>query len=369
MDEGQAAETFDILVIGAGPAGSSAARAAARKGVRVLLIDRRQQIGVPVQCAEFVHGTISRYASFSSKCVIQDIETMVTHLPDGRTHEMKSPGYMLNRSLFDKELAASAILSGAHILIETRALDYFPEGVIIEKGQKKRTIRTRVIIGADGVHSIVSRWMGYSPLKRVVALQYEVIHSQPQKETDIFFHRQYEGGYGWFFPKGNTANVGIGVVPEKASLLPDLLEGLLDRLIVLKKMRSIEIIGKTGGSVPCELPSSSALGNLMLTGDAAGHAHPITGAGILNAVIGGELAGRVAAEAIVRDDLDYLKHYETEWRDAFGQPLAYGASKREFLEENWNRNGIGFEDLIRKTWVGFKEYFQDRRGRHSALQG
>src|SRR3990172_2759014 len=157
MDEGQAAETIDILVIGAGPAGSSAARAAAQKGVRVLLIDRRQQIGTPVQCAEFVHGTISRYVSFSSKCVIQDVETMVTHLPDGKTHEMKSPGYMLNRSLFDKELAASAILSGAQILIETRALGYLPEGVIVEKGQEKRTIRARVIIGADGVHSIVSR--------------------------------------------------------------------------------------------------------------------------------------------------------------------------------------------------------------------
>ena len=355
------AGSYDIIVIGAGPAGSSAARAAAQKGVRVLLIDRRQQIGTPVQCAEFVHGTISRYASFSSKCVIQEIETMVTHLPDGKTQEMKSPGCMLNRSLFDKELAASAILSGAQILIETRALGYLPEGVIVEKGQKKRKIRARVIIGADGVHSIVSRWMGYSPLKRVVALQYEVIHSQRQEETDIFFHSRYEGGYGWFFPKGNTANVGIGVLPEKASFLPDLLEDLFDRLIVLRKIKSIEIIGKTGGSVPCDLPPSSVLGNLMLTGDAAGHAHPITGAGILNAVIGGELAGSIAAEAVARDDLDYLHNYEMEWHDSFGQPLFYGASKRKYLEENWNKNGIGFEDLIRKTWVGFKEYYADKK--------
>jgi len=367
MDEGRPAETCDILVIGAGPAGSSAARAAAQSGARVLLIDKRQQIGVPVQCAEFVHGTISRYASFSSKCVIQEIETMVTHLPDGTTYEMQSPGYMLNRSLFDKELAASAVLSGAQVLTGTRALGYLPEGVIIEKENKKRTIRTKVIIGADGVHSIVSRWMGFSPLRRIVALQYEVIHSQPQKETDVFFIRDYEGGYGWFFPKGNMANVGIGVVPRKVSLLPDLLEDLMGRLVVLRKMRSIEIIGKTGGSVPCDLPPSSVLGNLMLVGDAAGQAHPITGAGILNAVIGGEIAGRAAAEAVARDDLDYLKNYEVEWRDFFGQPLSYGASKRMYLEENWNKNGSRFEDLIRKTWVGFKEYYKERRKRE--LQG
>jgi flavin-dependent dehydrogenase len=99
----------------------------------------------------------------------------------------------------------------------------------------------------------------------------------------------------------------------------------------------------------------------MLVGDAAGHAHPITGAGILHAVLGGEIAGRVAAEAVARDDLDCLKSYEVEWRDAFGQPLSYGALKRRYLEQNWHKNGVGFEELIRKTWVGFKEYYQARR--------
>ena len=100
--------TSMISSSGAGPAGSSAAQAAAQKGAKVLLIDRRQRIGVPVQCAEFVPQWISRYVHFSSKCILQTIETMVTHLPDGTSYEMKSPGYMLDRSLFDKELAASA---------------------------------------------------------------------------------------------------------------------------------------------------------------------------------------------------------------------------------------------------------------------
>jgi flavin-dependent dehydrogenase len=96
-------------------------------------------------------------------------------------------------------------------------------------------------------------------------------------------------------------------------------------------------------------------------GDAAGHAHPITGAGILNAVIGGEIAGRIAAEAIDRGDLQYLENYEMEWRETFGKSLLYGALKREFLEENWNKSEVNFEGLIRKSWVGFKEYYEDRR--------
>ena len=80
----------------------------------------------------------------------------------------------------------------------------------------------------------------------------------------------------------------------------------------------------------------------------------------LNAVIGGEIAGRIAAEAIDRGDLRYLKNYEIEWQETFGKSLSYGALKREFLEENWNKPEVDFEGLIRKTWVGFKEYYKDR---------
>jgi len=361
MPEITAPEGYDIVIIGAGPAGSSAAQTAAQKGARVLLIDRQQRIGVPVQCAEFVSRWIYRHAQFSSKCALQTIETMVTHLPSGASFETKSPGYMLDRSLFDKELSTSAILSGTQVSIETKATGLSPDGVVIERGTKKEIIKSRVIIGADGVHSSIARWIGLPPIKTIVALQYEVALSQSQNYVEVFFHRDYEGGYAWFFPKGRIANVGIGIIPQKTSLLPDLMDHFLNRLVASKRLSNIDIIGKTGGSIPCDKPRQTVFGNTMLVGDAAGHAHPITGAGILNAVIGGEIAGRIAAEAIVRGDLRYLKNYEIEWRETFGQPLSYGAFKRELLEEGWHRPGVDFEDLIRKTWVGFKDYYKDRR--------
>jgi geranylgeranyl reductase family protein len=212
-------ETFDIVIIGAGPAGSSAAQTAAQKGMKVLMTDRRQRIGVPVQCAEFVPQWISRYARFSSTCILQKIETMVTHLPDGTSYEMKSPGYMLDRSLFDKELVASAILSGAKIAIETRAVGFSPEGLVVERGSEKEMVQAKIFIGADGVHSFMARCVGQAPLKTIGTLQYEIIMPEPQNHVDVFFHKDYEGGYAWFFPKGRTANVGIGVIPQKTALL------------------------------------------------------------------------------------------------------------------------------------------------------
>ena len=353
--------SYDVVIIGAGPAGASAARAAAQRGAKVLMIDRRRRIGIPVQCAEFVTQWVSRYAHFSSKSILQKIETMITHLPDGTSYEMKGPGYLLDRSLFDKELVASAVLAGAKISIETRAEGLSAEGLAIERGSEKEIIQSKIFIGADGVHSSIGRLLGRPNLKTIVGLQYEVILPEPQSHVDIFFHKDYEGGYAWFFPKGKTANVGVGVIPEKTNLLLGLLDHFLDHLVDLRKLSSVEIIAKTGGSIPCGKPGQTVFGNTLLVGDAAGHAHPITGGGILNAVVGGEIAGRIGAEAVDRGDLRYLENYEMEWRETFGKPLSYGALKREFLEENWNKPGVGFEGLIRKTWVGFKEYYEDRK--------
>jgi digeranylgeranylglycerophospholipid reductase len=135
----------------------------------------------------------------------------------------------------------------------------------------------------------------------------------------------------------------------------------LDTLRKFKRLSRIEIISKTGGSIPCQPYRQTVFGNILLVGDAAGHAHPITGAGILNAVIGGAIAGRIAAEAIDMKDFGHLENYETEWREAFGNSLAYAAWKRNLLEENWNESSLPFEDLIRNTWVGFKEYYEDRK--------
>ncbi len=361
MVEASLSELYDIVVVGAGPAGSCAAQAAAQRGAKVLLIDRRQRLGIPVQCAEFVPQWISRHASFSSTCIMQRVEKMVTHLPDRIAYEMKSPGYMLDRSLFDKELAASAILSGARISIGTKATGLCPEGLVVERGSKKETIPSKVFIGADGAYSSMARFVGQPSLKSIVALQYEVVISEPQNHVDVYFHQDYQGGYAWLFPKGKTANAGVGVVSSKAPQLPDLLGHFLDFLKGSKKLQEIQIVSKTGGFIPCESYQKDLFKNVLLIGDAAGHAHPITGAGILNAVIAGELAGRVAAEAIVKEDLGLLNNYDREWQETVGKSLSYGTFKRRFLEEHWDKPGVDFEELVRKTWVGFKEYYEDRR--------
>jgi flavin-dependent dehydrogenase len=286
---------------------------------------------------------------------------MITHLPDGSSHEMRSPGFMLDRSCFDPELAKGALQAGAHIATGTRAIRLSPGGVVIERHGEQKIIRSKVIIGADGARSSVGSWVSQRSPSEIVGLQCEILNPEVRSNVDVFFHPDYEGGYAWFFPKGRTANVGIGVVSRRASALPTLLNHFLDLLRKRGRVMTLQIIRKTAGVIPCSVPSKTVFGNILLAGDAAGHAHPITGAGILNAVTGGEMAGRIAAEAILRGDLGHLETYDHEWRETFGTSLSYGASKRGFLESHWKEPHVDFGALVRKTWVGFKEYYAGRR--------
>lgn len=356
-------DAYDVVVVGAGPAGSTAAQAAVSRGAKVLLIDAKRRIGIPVRCGELVSQWISRYVDLSARCVQETVHKMVTHLPDGSSFEMAGPGYMLDRSLFDRQLAAAAVRSGASLSIATRAAGPDEEGLIVSQMGRFQKIRTKVLIAADGARSTVARWLGLPPLKMITTAQYEVVQSAPQNDVDIFLHPDYQGGYGWFFPKGETANVGVGMIAEKASGISRVLESLLRRLLWMGKLSHLAVVGKTGGLVPCQARPQTVIGNVLFVGDAAGQAHPITGAGILHGVMAGQMAGRVAAEAVEAHDLNHLNHYETQWRNLFGETLLYGEKKRALLEREWKDSQHDFENLIRRTWVGFKSYYQERRGR------
>ncbi len=105
----------DILVVGAGPAGSSAARAAASRGLDVLVVERRETIGVPVQCAEFIPAPLLGVIGLARDFVVQSVRGMKTILPDGGTEHMRAPGFMIRRDLFDQALARAAEEGGGRV--------------------------------------------------------------------------------------------------------------------------------------------------------------------------------------------------------------------------------------------------------------
>jgi geranylgeranyl reductase family protein len=351
-------ERVDVLVVGAGPAGSTAARVAAEAGLSVLLVERRARIGIPVQCAEYVPLQIVQYAPLPKQCIAQRIETMRTILPDGTTVETPAAGYVIDRALLDRALAVAAHRAGARVWTTARAIERTDQGVLIRRGGQTIEVEADVIVGADGPRSTVGRWIGHENAAYTDARQVEVVLSAPRPSTEIYFDPRYRGGYGWLFPKGDTANVGVGVRREMGGEPRAALDHLLERLGIGQDA----IVGRTGGLVPAggEVAHLCA-GNVLLVGDAAGHAHPITGAGVASAVIGATLAGEAIAQSIKTGNHEALAGYEREWASFMRGPLRHALEKRRYLDERWSDDPGQLGALLRETWIAFRAYGRRRK--------
>jgi flavin-dependent dehydrogenase len=173
--------------------------------------------------------------------------------------------------------------------------------------------------------------------------------------TEIYFQKEIRSGYGWLFPKGMEANVGLGAKQMKGrrNVLKELLRRLIHRLVDEGKIRE-SVHGTTGGWMPASPVDTMVRGNILLAGDAAGQTHPISGAGVFPAVICGRMAGKWASRAVQKGDMRFLLGYAEEWRDFFGPSTRRALERRRLLEKEWRR----FDEIIRCCWIAYKEYYR-----------
>lgn len=343
----------DILVVGAGPAGTAAALAAAQAGARVTVVDRRRAIGVPVQCAEYIPAMLLRDVPACGPAVVQAVRAMRTFVRDEPAGELDAPGCVVDRDRFDQLLAAAAERAGASLLTGTAARRLEGDTVVLKRrGGTTLVLRPRVIVGADGPRSTVGRWAGLVNRRLVPAVQARVRLLQPLDVTEVYLHPDYPAGYAWLFPKQGMANAGVGFAPVPGGPRPT--AALAAFLATLARRGRIAgpVAAYQAGWIPVAPLADSVRGNLLLVGDAAGQTHPVTGAGIFNAVTCGAMAGRWAARAALGDDVSLLRRYDEEWRDLLGGTLARAAARRRRMEAHWGR----FDDIIRSCWVAFEEY-------------
>ena len=346
-------ETFDVLVVGAGPAGSCAARAAAQAGARVLLVEKRAQVGVPVQCAEFVPWQLAHHVEVPDRCIAQRISEMRTFLPDGSEVVKPAAGMVLDRTLWDRHLVMLAYKAGAELRTGWQAAEHDGREVVLRHGARETRIVASAIVGADGPHSTVAGWAGQAQAGLVQGLENEVILPEPRGETEVFFDPVYRGGYGWLFPKGNTANVGVAVDAGMGGRVGPALEHLMERL----GLSRAAILGTTGGAIPVGGPAARMqVGVMILAGDAAGLTHPITGGGIAPAVLSGEMAGRAAAQAALGEGRAALERYPQEWADSMGGPMAQALANRQHIDAHWSDDPAVLSALVRETWIAFPAY-------------
>jgi digeranylgeranylglycerophospholipid reductase len=331
----------DVLVVGAGPAGSVTAKHAAKNGARTLMIEKRQEIGSPVRCGEGIARAWLDELGIrpNKKWISHQVQGARVVSPNGHvvtlTEKMagNEVGYVIERDNFDRALAEEAASAGAQVMVKTRAVDVIRRDGRIA-GVKARhmgldfDIHAKVVIGADGFESQLGRWAGIdTSLKSSdinVCFEYTLKHIDiDTKYNDFYVGSCAPGGYIWVFVKGpDSANVGIGVQLSKikageGGAAKRYLDAFIAKHPELAKGSPIR---EVAGAVSCCQPLDSVVADgIMLVGDAARMIDPLTGGGVANSCRAGKVAGEVAAQAVQAGDYSkkFFQAYEKGWRAKF----------------------------------------------------
>jgi digeranylgeranylglycerophospholipid reductase len=323
---------YDVVVVGGGPAGSMAARYAAELGVSVLILEKDRDIGYPVRCGEAVSRKgVEEFIEPDEKWIASHITKFSMNAPDGTEVVLPLPeeGYVLERRVFDYELAKTAANAGAEILTRAYVNGLLFDGDVVSgvkfdyRGEQHEVVAD-VVIAADGVESRVGRWAGikthidFRDMESCVQYTISGIDVDP---NTIYFHfgsNAAPEGYLWVFSKGSrSANVGLGIsglIGKKKSAL-QYLEEFMER-----HYPDAAILTSIAGGVPCSvtLEKISAPG-IILVGDAARQVNPLSGGGIASGMIGGSIGGRIAAESIKMRKPAHLLTYDKVWTDRLGK--------------------------------------------------
>lgn len=318
---------YDVVVVGGGPGGLVAAKVAAEKGVRTLLIEKESHFGKK-PCSGAISSKAMKLSGLSPspKFVDSVVKGFIVHAPD-ESKSVKTlnsdinegPGYVTNKALFLKYLAILAAKAGSDIWLNTMAESLiiennFVKGVIARQGSEKIEVRAKVVIDASGYASKLS--LDLLPrgdrYELIPAVQYIMTNVNNVDDDLLYFYVGNEvapGGYAWIFPTGDeTYEVGLGATrPGVKAILDSWIAKHPDKFSKAKIIKYESAAIPIGGLVP-KLVSNG----IMLVGDAAGQVIPLTGGGNHSSMAGGKMAGEVAAKAVELGDpsVNVLSEYE-----------------------------------------------------------
>ena len=289
--------SYDVAIIGAGPAGSAAAYRLADAGASVLLLDKAT-FPRDKPCGGGVTGRAARLLPFSIEPVVEDVADRLEcglRYRQRITRQNRAPlAYMTQRRRLDHFLVEKAAAAGADVRDGVKVTDVRPDALAVDG----REVRARVVVGADGCNGVAARQLELGgELAHGVALEANYPHEARFAGVMFVEIAVVRGGYGWIFPKGDHVNLGVGGDESEAPKL----RGELLRLCEAHGVDPAAATELRGYRLPMRSAGTKlARGTAAVIGDAAGLVDPFSGDGMYEAF----LSARLVTEAILAGDLE-----------------------------------------------------------------
>lgn len=358
-------EIYDVIVVGGGPTGSTAARYAKLNGIRrVLVVEENASIGSPVQCAGLLSVAALRETDMEpdSSFVLNAVRGAKVYPPSGKQLKItgkETKAYVVSRKMFDRKLAEKAANEGAEYLMKAQAVglndivfaddsgDIKCKALEILHNGEKKMLYAKIIIAADGVRSRTAKFAGLLPCEKVLpGIQIEANYRSEETDfVEMFVGSEAPGFFAWSIPASETVSrIGLAVDPKKTQNISagDYLEHLLLNPVIEEKIKP-GFTDFVAGGIPIGPMKKTYASGLMVVGDAAGQCKPISGGGIYTGAVAAKIAAKVAAEAVSENDFSEKKmaEYEKRWKKELGRELDIGMRVHDYrmklTDEEMNR--------------------------------
>ncbi len=368
----------DVAIVGAGPAGSTAARILSEKGYKVLLIEKNKFprhkpcggglpkrvliefnfLNNPAFIGSYSYGGILHSPSLKHKVEVTKDEPLIG---------------MVSRKVFDFKLAKLAVNKGTVLIDDKTVVD-----VKISKDNaeifidNEDSIKSKILIGADGVWSLTAKKTGL----RKNSIDYGICiveeFSVEEKILDKYFGKNRMchhfgkplniNGYGWVFPKKEYLNIGIVkfIIKENKNIKYNLVDFFVKYINILKKHNiipdSITIKNFKGGAIPIKPLDKTYCDRVVLIGDSAGFSSALTGEGIYYAMKSGKIAAETIDKALKTGDTSekLLSRYQKIWKKDFGKDLYlfYKNRKKQRISNNKIYEVVNSDKKLIELYMG-----------------
>ncbi|NOX88773.1 MAG: NAD(P)/FAD-dependent oxidoreductase [Calditrichaeota bacterium] len=362
---------FSVAIVGAGPAGSSAALRFKQLGADVVLIDRfvfpREKVcgdGIPEKALRLAYDLGFGTEDFSDAG--NPVKKMHIYGPGGQSvvfgedrADAAAKSFCISRKIFDNILFQKAASLVDRVLIPfnlvnlKRVGDKWNLELKETDGDRTLDVKAHLLIGADGANSVVARKTGLFKERkepRFLGLRCYFIGGPFEQAVYIFYDRAALPGYCWIFPVSeNLANVGIMIFPKDRKGNPQNVRSIFEKIVQQNKeirrlLKGAKPKGECGiALLPLGASSEKRTDDgLILIGDAAGFVNPMTGGGIYNAMLSGITAAQIGAKALVEKDCSRkrLREYETWWRKNLLPGFRFAQAFQKFLNSNFRSNWL-----------------------------